>query len=218
MQTYGVLQLLAAAFIAPNMGLGLSPSIAKEPSTIATSPSAHNAPVGPAVIGNPGTWVQTYDYPSSALRNEQEGVVGFRVKVSPSGIVSTCEIVTTSGFPVLDEATCRLVTMRARFTPAIDEKGNATEGSYSSRVRWKIPRGNPPPKAGSTIVSLIVEKDGSQTNCQIIRADPGIIGPPVGSTPCSPIKFEPPFTNDRGEPIRMRVTRTMSIALEAVKD
>ena len=40
----------------------------------------------------------------------------------------------------LDDATCKLVTRRARFKPATDGEGNPTTGSYSNAVRWQIPR------------------------------------------------------------------------------
>ena len=174
---------------------------------------------GPVPAGNPGEWVTTNDYPSSALRAEQEGIVGFRVTVGPTGAVNDCVIVTSSGFPVLDDATCRLVTMRARFTPATDAKGGAVVGYYSNRVRWVIPTEMSQPVAGSEVMTLIVEKDGSQSNCQIIRSDPGLEGaPPVGPVPCGTRRIDPPFTNPKGEPIRKRIISTMSTALEDVKE
>ena len=90
--------------------------------------------------GNPGNWATTNDYPSRALREEREGTTGFRVTVSPDGRVSGCTITSSSGHSDLDEATCSNVTRRARFTPATDGEGNPTTGSYSSRVRWVIPK------------------------------------------------------------------------------
>lgn len=90
--------------------------------------------------GNPGNWATTNDYPSRALREEREGTTGFRVSVSTEGRVSGCTITSSSGHSDLDEATCSNVTRRARFTPATDGDGNPTTGSYSSRVRWVIPK------------------------------------------------------------------------------
>ena len=40
---------------------------------------------------------------------------------------------------VLDEATCELVTRRARFDPAKNNQGRAVAGNYSSAVRWQLP-------------------------------------------------------------------------------
>lgn len=90
--------------------------------------------------GNPGSWATTNDYPSRALREEREGVTSFRVSVGADGRVSSCSVTGSSGSPDLDEATCSNVTRRARFNPAMDGEGKPTTGSYSSRVRWVIPK------------------------------------------------------------------------------
>lgn len=97
-------------------------------------------PKGATPKGNPGNWATTNDYPSRALREEREGTTGFRVSVGADGRVTSCSVTSSSGSPDLDEATCSNVTRRARFTPATDGEGNPTTGSYSSRVRWVIPK------------------------------------------------------------------------------
>jgi periplasmic protein TonB len=90
--------------------------------------------------GNPGSWATTNDYPTRALREEREGTTGFRVSVGPDGRVTSCSVTSSSGSSDLDEATCSNVTRRARFNPAMDGEGRPTTGSYSSRVRWVIPK------------------------------------------------------------------------------
>ena len=90
--------------------------------------------------GNPGSWATTDDYPSTALREEKEGVTRFSLTVSPDGRVSNCSITGSSGTPELDQAACRAITRRARFTPATDGEGNPTTGTYSNSVRWTIPK------------------------------------------------------------------------------
>ncbi|HEX4848860.1 MAG TPA: energy transducer TonB [Novosphingobium sp.] len=90
--------------------------------------------------GNPGNWATTNDYPSRALREEREGVTGFRVSVGPDGRVTGCSVTASSGSSDLDDATCANVTRRARFNPAMDGEGQPTTGSYSGRVRWVIPK------------------------------------------------------------------------------
>jgi periplasmic protein TonB len=90
-------------------------------------------------VGNPGDWVKRKDYPSAAAFAQRGGTVGFRVMVDRKGRVSGCEITLSSRWPDLDAATCELVTKRARFKPATDAKGKATDGYYSSRVHWMIP-------------------------------------------------------------------------------
>lgn len=78
------------------------------------------------------------DYPAAALRNEEQGTVGFRLNVGNDGRVQSCSIVTSSGSASLDSATCRIMASRARFTPATNDKGEAVDGSVQSRIAWRI--------------------------------------------------------------------------------
>lgn len=97
-------------------------------------------PKGAAPKGNPGSWATSNDYPSRALREEREGVTGFRVTVGTDGKVVDCQITKSSGSPDLDDATCVNVRRRARFNPATDGEGNPTTGSYANSIRWVIPK------------------------------------------------------------------------------
>jgi len=103
-------------------------------------PPPRFSPKGAAPKGNPGNWATANDYPSRALREEREGVTGFRVTVGPDGRVTDCQITSSSGSPDLDQTACDKIRQRARFTPATDGEGNPTSGSYSNRVRWVIPK------------------------------------------------------------------------------
>lgn len=102
------------------------------------------APKGPAVPaspkGAPGSWVTPEDYPSGPLHEGAQGVTGFHVTVGADGKVASCEVTSSSGNDQLDKATCQYVTRRARFTPARDSDKNAMVGSYSSRVKWVVPK------------------------------------------------------------------------------
>ncbi len=116
------------------------PQIILAPPAPAAPPPPRIQPKGAVPKGNPGNWATTNDYPTRALREEREGTTGFRVSVGSDGKVASCSITSSSGSPDLDEATCSNVTRRARFTPATDGEGQPTSGSYSSRVRWVIPK------------------------------------------------------------------------------
>lgn len=89
--------------------------------------------------GNPGSWVTNDDYPSSAIREGVQGTTTFRLDIGPDGRVTGCTVTGSSGSAALDDTACRLLTRRARFTPAKDAAGNGMVSSYSSRVRWQIP-------------------------------------------------------------------------------
>ena len=116
------------------------PLIIAAPAPPSAPPPPRIQPKGASPKGNPGNWATTNDYPTRALREEREGTTGFRVSVGGDGRVTSCSITSSSGSPDLDEATCSNVTRRARFTPATDGEGQPTTGSYSSRVRWVIPK------------------------------------------------------------------------------
>jgi len=88
---------------------------------------------------NLASYITNDDYPSSALRNEEQGTTGFRLDVGPDGRVSGCTVTAPSGSSALDTATCRLLRSRARFTPATDSTGARTSDSVSGRIRWQIP-------------------------------------------------------------------------------
>lgn len=84
-------------------------------------------------------WVTDHDYRSSWVNRGWEGTAAFRLAVGKDGRVTGCTITQSTGYEALDEATCRLVSRRARFDPAKDDKGQLTGGQFSSAVRWQIP-------------------------------------------------------------------------------
>ena len=94
---------------------------------------------------DPGRWVTPRDYPAMALRNEVEGVSRFTASVGADGRVKQCDITQSSGDVLLDQKTCTLVIQRARFNPATDAEAALIESSWSSAVRWEIPRRAPSP-------------------------------------------------------------------------
>ena len=76
------------------------------------------------------------DYPPSALDNNEQGVVTVTLTIGPSGRVTGCS---PSGGPSsLQQVTCRIVTSRARFSPAQDANGNPISSTYTQSIRWQI--------------------------------------------------------------------------------
>ncbi|PEQ12355.1 energy transducer TonB [Novosphingobium sp. PC22D] len=124
-------------------------SVAPPPAPVIALPAAPVAPPpappppkgptrAPEPRNNPGDWATTNDYPSRALREERAGTTGFRVTVGTNGRVVDCVITSSSGHADLDEATCKNVSRRARFKPAL-ENGQEVQSTYSNRIRWVIP-------------------------------------------------------------------------------
>ena len=87
---------------------------------------------------NLNSYFSADDYPAME-DGRQEGTVGFRLTVGPNGRVTDCRVTSSSGAAALDQATCRILRSRARYTPARDSAGNPTTGSDSGRVTWRLP-------------------------------------------------------------------------------
>lgn len=82
------------------------------------------------------------NYPSTALRQEIQGSVGVHVIVNDLGRVSQCMVTSSSGHAILDEAACSGMVRFATFDPALDADGNAIEGSYSTRITYRLNNSN----------------------------------------------------------------------------
>ncbi|KPP94153.1 energy transducer TonB [Erythrobacter sp. HL-111] len=89
---------------------------------------------------NQSRWVRRIieDYPSRALRQEEEGTVGVRVTVGANGRVSACSVTASSGSSILDDAACRSLQRYARFEPALNDAGDPTTGSWATRITYQI--------------------------------------------------------------------------------
>lgn len=81
------------------------------------------------------------DYPASALKLKQEGTVVVALDVGSGGRVEQCTVTHPSGAAALDSATCRILSARARFTPAKDNMGNAVPSRVEQVIAWTLPGG-----------------------------------------------------------------------------
>ena len=120
--------------VAPAPVLLPPPPIAAPPAAIVLPPRAA------AAKGNPAEWFGADAYPSEAIRNEEEGRTVSRILIGRDGRVRSCGIVTSSGHPRLDAATCDVLVRRGAFKPARDAAGRAIEATRQVPVRWVLPR------------------------------------------------------------------------------
>jgi protein TonB len=88
---------------------------------------------------NLNSYFSADDYPAAALRGSDQGTTGFSLTIGASGRVEACSVTSSSGSAALDQATCRILRSRARYTPARDQSGNPTSGRDSGRVTWRLP-------------------------------------------------------------------------------
>ena len=74
------------------------------------------------------------DYPADA--KGAQGITDFRLQISADGRVQKCDIERSSGSAALDEATCRVITKRAKFHPGVNAAGQPTTGVYTGMIHW----------------------------------------------------------------------------------
>ncbi|MBS0483535.1 MAG: energy transducer TonB [Proteobacteria bacterium] len=104
-----------------------------DPATIATL----SKPAEPATT--PGTWLNSYDYPSDMLVKGAIGLVQFRLDVGEKGAIAGCHILDRAGDEKFATTTCALLAKRAKMHPALDKAGVPTKGFFISKVRWDLP-------------------------------------------------------------------------------
>ncbi|QQV76471.1 energy transducer TonB [Sphingomonas aliaeris] len=94
---------------------------------------------GGAVPKNPGKWLTFEDYPTAAIRNNEQGFVVVNFDITANGKVSRCEVTRSSGHTTLDDVPCRLLQRRARFDPATDASGVAVATRGTASFPFRIP-------------------------------------------------------------------------------
>ncbi len=89
--------------------------------------------------GNASNWdVFQKLYPSRALAVHEEGAVGFDVTLDSQGAVTECKVTHSSGHPLLDEETCRIITLNAQFKP--DPAASRSQvKKFPGLIAWKLP-------------------------------------------------------------------------------
>ncbi|WP_435198957.1 energy transducer TonB [Qipengyuania sp. 902] len=80
------------------------------------------------------------NYPSRALRDGLEGQVEVELLVAPTGRVSACNVLRSSGHAVLDTAACEGMMRSARFEPALGNDGTPVEGSFRTSMEYRLSR------------------------------------------------------------------------------
>ena len=119
-------------------------AVADGPRRTADNAESSPAPPSPRTVepararANLAAYISNDDYPASALRDEEQGTTGFRLTVGPDGRVANCSVTSSSGSAALDTTTCRIMSSRARFTPARDSNGQPTTDTVSARITWRI--------------------------------------------------------------------------------
>lgn len=86
---------------------------------------------------NPGTWLGTSDFPTKATYEGMNGFVRFRLDVDESGNVAGCRVLFRTNPDEFAALSCKLISKRAKFTPALDVAGKPVKSYYISQIRWQ---------------------------------------------------------------------------------
>ncbi|WP_294120102.1 energy transducer TonB [Sphingomonas sp.] len=125
---------------APVAGAGTAPSAGAANAGI--GPGAGGSGTGRGGGGSAAQWIsgglENGDYPREALRNRLQGRVSVRFTVLVSGRIANCRITASSGSPLLDATTCRILTERLRFSPATNNAGAPIQSELGSDYTWGI--------------------------------------------------------------------------------
>jgi TonB family protein len=104
----------------------------------AASAPSPSAPSGQG-FENLRTIFSVDDYPPQAMQNGWQGDVVPELRVDATGHPTSCRVVQSSGYPILDTKTCEILLTRARFLPAKDGNGNPVEDTVRfPPVTWRI--------------------------------------------------------------------------------
>jgi TonB family protein len=106
---------------------------------VAAVPASATPTADPAAR-NARNWdVMLSQYPARAREAREQGPVGFRVALDREGYATECVVISSSGYPALDDETCRLIMTRGEFKGVTDENGRKVNASFEGVVNWRLP-------------------------------------------------------------------------------
>ncbi|NBB53493.1 hypothetical protein GVN24_35060 [Rhizobium sp. CRIBSB] len=110
------------------------------------------------------------DYPERAIRAGVEGSVVAVIAVDPTGAATGCTPIEIDALRFgLEDATCRVWTERARFSPARNASGVAIPGTYRAELNWALAEPEPEPPASTIVSSDPVPEDIDANACISFR-------------------------------------------------
>jgi Gram-negative bacterial TonB protein C-terminal len=87
-------------------------------------------------ITRPDKWLRSNDFPTDALMQGQNGLVRFRLDVDEVGNVAHCRVLYRTNPDSFADLSCKLISARAKFKPALDSQGNPVKSFFISQIRW----------------------------------------------------------------------------------
>ena len=111
---------------------------AKATKTVEPAPASIDTTPKATPIGSPASWFPADAYPPQAKAAGLQGRTAFTLDLDDKGRITSCNITTSSGSPLLDSTTCTLLVTNGRFQPARNTQGQPIAGTWSSAMVWQL--------------------------------------------------------------------------------
>lgn len=120
-------------------------------------------------LGDWHNWVTVKDYPIEAVLGAQEGATAFALTIDANGLPVDCRITKSSGSKVLDDQTCAVMLIRARFRPPLNKRGQIVNATYRQTIRWHLPPQGKPEQVVDRSFDAVatIAPAGMVTECQL---------------------------------------------------
>jgi len=90
------------------------------------------------------SWLSADDTPVAIMPGNVLKSVKTALTIDPEGKLQDCAVEVSSGIPKLDTHTCKVLSRRAKFRPALDGNGMPIYGVYRTQIDWWVGDGYPP--------------------------------------------------------------------------
>jgi TonB family protein len=105
---------------------------------LATAPAFGETPQAAAARNTENWNILQKLYPARAIKAHEEGAVAFKVAIDKKGDVANCQVTHSSGHPLLDAETCKIITLNAQFKPE-PGLGDSQTRTREGVITWKLP-------------------------------------------------------------------------------
>ena len=90
------------------------------------------------VLAELSTLFTAAEFPTEAQKMHEQGATRYQLMVDEKGSVAGCDVLASSGAPVLDSTGCDLIRRKARFTPATNSAGQPVRSVFTtSPLSWQ---------------------------------------------------------------------------------
>lgn len=82
------------------------------------------------------SWLRSDDYPKESLRQGNNGIVRIRLDIDDKGGVVACRVIGRTSPDEFADLSCKLITQRARFDPALDAQSKPVRSFFVAKILW----------------------------------------------------------------------------------